>query len=112
MFILLALSRVNKLHLEKTYAHYNHHTLSSNYTRAYPTCRAFPHGIQSDVYFPLLTILEPELSDRHLASVIAALTDKEYSQVLNDIYHEKRAWGKGLACFALEERRATGSSPI
>ena len=51
--------------------------------------RAFPHGIQSDVYFPLLTILEPELSDRNLASVIAALTDKEYSQVLNDIYQVK-----------------------
>ena len=51
--------------------------------------RAFPHGIQSDVYFPLLTILEPELSDRNLASVIAALTDQEYSQVLNDIYQVK-----------------------
>ena len=51
--------------------------------------RAFPHGIQSDVYFPLLTILEPELSDRHLALVIAGLTDKEYSQVLNDIYQVK-----------------------
>ncbi len=60
--------------------------------------RAFPHGIQSDVYFPLLTILEPSLSglakrgseaDRNLALVIASLTDKEYSQVLNDIYQVK-----------------------
>ena len=48
--------------------------------------RAFPHGIQSDVYFPLLTILEPELSARHLALVIAGLTDKEDSQVLMDGY--------------------------
>lgn len=51
--------------------------------------RAFPHGIQSDVYFPLLTILEPSLSDRHLASVISSLTNKDYSQVLNDIYQVK-----------------------
>ncbi|MGK7937030.1 MAG: DUF3349 domain-containing protein [Xenococcaceae cyanobacterium] len=51
--------------------------------------RAFPHGIQSDVYFPLLNILEPSLSDRNLALVIASLTDKEYSQVLNDIYQVK-----------------------
>ena len=51
--------------------------------------RAFPRGIQPDVYFSLLTILEPSLSDRHLALIIANLTDKEYSQVLNDIYQIK-----------------------
>lgn len=50
---------------------------------------AFPHGIHSDLYFPLLTILEPELSDRNLALVIANLTDKDYPQVLNDIYQVK-----------------------
>ncbi len=50
---------------------------------------AFPHGIHPELYFPLLTILEPELSDRNLALVIANLTDKDYPQVLNDIYQVK-----------------------
>ncbi len=51
--------------------------------------RSFPHGIETELYFPLLTILEPELSDRNLASVISNLTGKDYSQVLNDIYQVK-----------------------
>jgi antitoxin component HigA of HigAB toxin-antitoxin module len=51
--------------------------------------RTFPYGIDNDAYLPLLTLLEPELSDRNLAIVIASLTNKEYSQVLNDIYHVK-----------------------
>ena len=59
---------------------------------------AFPHGIHPELYFPLLTILEPELSglaergseaERNLALVIANLTDKDYPQVLNDIYQVK-----------------------
>jgi hypothetical protein len=51
--------------------------------------RAFPYGLERDAYLPLLTLLEPELSDRNLAIVIASLTSKEYSLVLNDIYHVK-----------------------
>ncbi len=51
--------------------------------------RAFPYGIDPDAYLSLLTLLEPELSDRNLALVIASLTNKEYSLVLNDIYHVK-----------------------
>ena len=51
--------------------------------------KAFPDGIGDDLYLPLLTILEPELSDRNLASVIATVTGKEYPQVLNDIYKVK-----------------------
>ncbi len=51
--------------------------------------RAFPDGIQEKWYLPLLTILEPELSDRNLASVMANVTDKEYHIVLNDIYKVK-----------------------
>lgn len=50
---------------------------------------AFPNGIKDDFYFPLLTILEPELSDRNLARVISNFTDREYLQVLNDIYKVK-----------------------
>jgi hypothetical protein len=51
--------------------------------------RAFSYGIDNDAYLPLLTLLEPELSDRNLAIVVASLTNKEYTQVLNDIYYVK-----------------------
>jgi hypothetical protein len=50
---------------------------------------AFPTGVPSEQYIPLLTILEPELSDRNLALVIANITNKDYSEVLNDIYKLK-----------------------
>ena len=50
---------------------------------------AFPTDVSSNQYIPLLTILEPELSDRNLALVIANLTNKDYSLVLNDIYKAK-----------------------
>lgn len=50
---------------------------------------AFPTGVSSNQYIPLLTILEPELSDRNLALVIANITNKDYSEVLNDIYKVK-----------------------
>lgn len=48
--------------------------------------RAFPKGIQSEWYYPLLAILTEEMSDRNLAEVIAYYTQTPYSQVLNDIY--------------------------
>lgn len=51
--------------------------------------KAFPNGIEDDIYFPLLEILEPELSDRNLAIVISNFTGKEYHIVLNDVYQVK-----------------------
>ena len=51
--------------------------------------KAFPNGMEDDLYFPLLNILEPELSDRNLATVISNFTGKEYHIVLNDIYKVK-----------------------
>jgi hypothetical protein len=47
---------------------------------------AFPQGIEPQEYLPLLSILYEQMSDRTLAQVIAELTGKEYSVVLNDIY--------------------------
>lgn len=47
---------------------------------------AFPQGIVPEYYFPLLSVLYPELSDRHLAEVMAYCTQKSQGQVLNDIY--------------------------
>jgi hypothetical protein len=47
---------------------------------------AFPNGIESSAYLPLLAILYDELSDRNLAEVIAYYTGKDYAVVLNDIY--------------------------
>jgi hypothetical protein len=47
---------------------------------------AFPQGITEQEYLPLLSILYEQMSDRSLAQVIAELTGKEYSIVLNDIY--------------------------
>jgi hypothetical protein len=47
---------------------------------------AFPQGIEPQEYFPLLSILYEQMSDRTLAQVISELTGKEYSIVLNDIY--------------------------
>ena len=51
--------------------------------------KAFPNGMEDDLYFPLLNILEPELSDRNLATVISNFSGKEYHIVLNDIYKVK-----------------------
>ncbi len=51
--------------------------------------KAFPGGILQDFYLPLLTILEPEFSNRNLASAISHVTGKEYSEILNDIYRVK-----------------------
>jgi Protein of unknown function (DUF3349) len=47
---------------------------------------AFPNGIESWAYLPLLALLYKDMSDRNLAEVIAHCTDKDYELVLNDIY--------------------------
>lgn len=47
---------------------------------------AFPNGIDSDNYSPILSILYEEMSDRNIATVISLFTGKEYGKVLNDIY--------------------------
>ncbi|GFE68140.1 DUF3349 domain-containing protein [Chroococcus sp. FPU101] len=47
---------------------------------------AFPKGIEDQEYFPLLSILYEQMSDRSLARVIAEFTEKEYHSVLNDLY--------------------------
>jgi hypothetical protein len=47
---------------------------------------AFPHGIDNQMYFPLLRILYEHMSDRNLAQVISEYSGKDYYGVLNDIY--------------------------
>jgi diketogulonate reductase-like aldo/keto reductase len=47
---------------------------------------AFPNGIESEAYLPLLALLSPEISDRNLAEVIAYYIGQDYSVVLNDVY--------------------------
>ena len=47
---------------------------------------AFPNGIDSESYFPLLALLYNEMSHRCLAEVIAHYTRKDYYIVLNDVY--------------------------
>lgn len=47
---------------------------------------AFPKGIESQNYLPLLALLSEEMSDRNLAEVVAYYSGKDYSVVLNDIY--------------------------
>ncbi|HLP91316.1 MAG TPA: DUF3349 domain-containing protein [Nostocaceae cyanobacterium] len=47
---------------------------------------AFPNGIESQVYLPLLALLSEEMSDRNLAEVVAYYSTKDYHVVLNDIY--------------------------
>ena len=48
--------------------------------------RAFPQGIDEQIYLPLLKILYEHMSDRSLAQVIAEYTEKDYYGVLNDVY--------------------------
>lgn len=47
---------------------------------------AFPEGVDSENYFPLLATLYNEMSDRNLAQTVAYYTGKDYGQVLNDVY--------------------------
>jgi hypothetical protein len=47
---------------------------------------AFPKGIESQSYLPLLSLLSEEMSDRNLAEVVAYYSGKDYSVVLNDVY--------------------------
>ena len=48
--------------------------------------RAFPQGVDERFYWPLLSILQQQMSDRNLAEVIAELTGRDYHAVLNDVY--------------------------
>jgi hypothetical protein len=45
---------------------------------------AFPHGVGTEEYLPLLALLYEQMSDRSLAQVIAEFTGREYHAVLND----------------------------
>ncbi|MDD1419498.1 DUF3349 domain-containing protein [Dolichospermum sp. ST_sed1] len=47
---------------------------------------AFPKGIESQYYLPLLSLLSEEMSDRNLAEVVAYYSVKDYSVVFNDVY--------------------------
>ncbi len=47
---------------------------------------AFPNGIETQDYLPLLALLYDEISDRNLAEVVAHYTGKHYGVVLNDVY--------------------------
>ncbi|WP_407897504.1 DUF3349 domain-containing protein [Scytonema sp. NUACC26] len=47
---------------------------------------AFPNGVDSESYFPLLGLLYNEMSHRCLAEVMAQYTGKDYYVVLNDVY--------------------------
>lgn len=64
---------------------------------------AFPQGIEEQEYFPLLTILYEEMSDRSLAQVIADFTGKGYPAVLNDVYRVGAA--EAFSSSAVEEVR-------
>lgn len=47
---------------------------------------AFPDGIDTESYLPLLALLGSEMSDHNLAEAIACYTNKDYSKILNDVY--------------------------
>ena len=47
---------------------------------------AFPNGVDSESYFPLLALLYIEMSHRCLAQVVSQYTGKDYYLVLNDVY--------------------------
>lgn len=47
---------------------------------------AFPDGIDSESYLPLLALLYDEMSDRCLVEVIASYTGKDYDIVLKNVY--------------------------
>lgn len=47
---------------------------------------AFPDGIESETYLPLLVLLYDQMSNRSLAGVVAEYTGEDYYVVLNDVY--------------------------
>lgn len=47
---------------------------------------AFPDGIKSEAYLPLLLLLCDQMSNRSLARVVAEYTGENYYVVLNDVY--------------------------
>jgi hypothetical protein len=62
-------------------------TIPTHLTNTYQLIqRAFPQGLDEQVYLPLLSILSEQMSDRTLAQVIAEYTGKDYHGVLNDVY--------------------------
>jgi hypothetical protein len=64
-----------------------HKTIPAHLVSTYQLLQcAFPQGIEEQEYFPLLSILYEQMSDRSLAQVIAEFTGKEYHIVLNDVY--------------------------
>jgi hypothetical protein len=46
---------------------------------------AFPNGVGSEDYMPLLGALKGGLNDRGMAIAISALTDKGYMETYNDV---------------------------
>ncbi len=48
--------------------------------------KAFPNGIDYTSYFPVVLMMYDYMSDRNLADLISYFVDKEYGDILNDIY--------------------------
>lgn len=67
--------------------------------------RAFPDGIESVAYLPLLALLYDEMSDRNLAEVVALYTGKDYYIVLNDVYRVRSTDVTELEAIAKVRRR-------
>lgn len=66
---------------------------------------AFPDGIQSEAYLPLLALLYDEMSDRNLAEVVAHYTGKDYGVVLNDVYRVRSTDVPNLEAIAKVRQR-------
>src|SRR5947209_16695063 len=47
--------------------------------------RTFPQGLPEEDYFPVLSILGEQMSNRSLASVISHFTGFDYAIVFNDV---------------------------
>ncbi|AVH70133.1 DUF3349 domain-containing protein [Nostoc sp. 'Lobaria pulmonaria (5183) cyanobiont'] len=47
---------------------------------------AFPNGIETQDYLPLLALLYDQMSDRNLAEIVVHYTGRHYAVVLNDVY--------------------------
>jgi hypothetical protein len=47
---------------------------------------AYPQGLPDGDYLPLLALLYEHFSDRNLAELVAAISDRDAHRVLNDIY--------------------------